>query len=134
MGMDQTVSFTGPPPSWVAVRDLLSQRGYAVPMRMIDGQLAFPDEGPLEGWRELRVGTPGGMVTVRREPGQMVLIVWGNADAELRRAWNALTWAVAEAGGGRVHTAEGALGAADYRTRAELPEALGAGPGKEGPP
>jgi hypothetical protein len=134
MGMDQTVSFSGPPPSWEAVRDLLARHGYPVQTRMIEGQLACLDEGPPEGWRELRVGTPGGMVTLRSEPGQMVLIVWGNADAELRRAWNALTWAVAEAGGGRVHTAEGALGAADYRTRAELPEALGAGPGKEGPP
>ena len=124
MGMDQTVSFTGPPPSWVAVRDLLSQWGYAVPMRMIDGQLAFPDEAPPEDWRELRVGTPAGMVTVRREPGQMVLVVWGNADSELRRAWNALAWALAEAGGGRVLTAAGALSAADYRGRVELPEAL----------
>ncbi len=124
MGMDQTVSFSGPPPSWEAVRDLLARRGYAVQMRMIDGQLAFPDEAPPEGWRELRVGTPGGMVTLRREPGQMVLVVWGNADAGLRRAWNALAWAVAEAGGGRVLTPDGALGAADYRARAELPEGL----------
>jgi hypothetical protein len=106
-------------------------------MRMIDGQLAFPDEAPPEGWRELRVGTPGGMVTIRRETGQMVLVVWGNADAGLRQAWNALAWAMAEAGGGQVRTAEGALGAADYRGRAELPEALRegppAGPGKEQP-
>ena len=135
MGMDQTVSFSGPPPSWGAVRDLLAAHGYPVPMRMIDGQLAFPDELPPEGWRELRVGTPGGMVTVRREPGQMVLVVWGNADAGLRQAWNALAWALAETGGGRVQTAEGALSAADYRRRADLPEALReklpSGPGKE---
>jgi hypothetical protein len=129
MGMDQTVSFTGPPPPWGAVRDLLGRHGYPVQLRMIDGQLAFPDEAPPEGWRELRVGTPGGMVTVRREPGQMVLVVWGNADAGLRQAWNALAWALAEVAGGQVLTAEGALGAADYRRRADLPEALGAGPG-----
>jgi hypothetical protein len=128
MGMDQTVSFSGPPPSWEAVRDLLTQHGYAVQMRMIDGQLAFPDEAPPEGWRELRVGTPGGMVTVRRESGQMVLVVWGNADAGLRQAWNALAWAAAEAGGGQVRTAEGAFGAADYRRQADLPESLRAGP------
>jgi hypothetical protein len=132
MGMDQTVSFRGAPPSWGAVRDLLARHGYPVQMRMIDGQLAFPDEAPPEGWRELRVGTPGGMVTLRREPGQMVLVVWGNADAGLRRAWNTLAWAVAEAGGGQVLTADGALSGADYRARAELPEGLGGGPGKEG--
>ena len=27
-------------------------------MRMIDGELAFPDEQPPESWAELRVGTP----------------------------------------------------------------------------
>jgi hypothetical protein len=122
--MDQTVSFTGPPPSWGAVRDLLAGYGYSVQMRMIDSQLAFPDEAPPEGWRELRVGTLDGMVTVRREPGQMVLVVWGNADAALRQAWNALAWALAEVGGGRVLTADGALSGADYRGRADLPEAL----------
>jgi hypothetical protein len=124
MGMDQTVTFAGPPPAWEAVRDLLARHGYPVPLRMIDGQLAFPDEAPPEEWRELRVGTPGGMVTVRREPGQMVLVVWGNADAPLRQGWNALTWALAEAGGGCVLTAEGPLNAADYRRGADLPEAL----------
>ena len=125
MGMEQTVTFAGGRvPAWGPVQDLLAGLGYPVQMRMIDGQLAFPDEGPPEGWRELRVGTPGGMVTLRREPGQMVLVVWGNADAGLRQAWNALAWAVAEAGGGQILTADGTLGAADYRARAELPEGL----------
>jgi hypothetical protein len=131
MGTDQTVSFAGPPPSWEAVRDLLARQGYPVQTRMIDGQLAFPDEAPPEGWRELRVGAPGGMVTLRREAGQMVLVVWGNADAALRQAWNGLAWALAEAGGGQVATAEGALSASDYRRRSDLPEALREGPGKE---
>ena len=135
MGMDQTVSFAGAGPDWAAVRDLLARHGYPVQMRMIDGQLAFPDEEPPEGWRELRVGTPGGMVTGRREPGQLVLVVWGNADAVLRQAWNGLAWALAEAGGGRVVTPEGPVSASDYRRRADLPEALRedsrAGPGKE---
>ena len=124
MGMDQTVSFTGPSPSWGAARDLLARHGYPVQLRMIDGQLAFPDEEPPEGWRELRVGTPSGMVTIRRETGQMILVVWGNADAGLRQAWNALAWALAEAGGGRVLVAEGELSAADYRVRADLPDML----------
>jgi len=128
MGMDQTVSFSGLPPPWEAVRDLLARHGYPVQMRMIDGQLAFPAEGPPEGWRELRVGTPGGMVTVRREPGQWVLVVWGNADAALRQAWNGLAWALAEAGGGQVWTPEGALSALDYRRQADLPESLRTGP------
>ena len=133
MGMDQTVSFAGAGPDWAAVRDLLARHGYVVQTRMIDGQLAFPDEEPPEGWRELRVGAPGGMVTLRREPGQMVLVVWGNADAALLQAWNGLAWALAEAGGGQVLTAEGAFSASDYRQRADLPESLRTGSGTKGP-
>jgi hypothetical protein len=44
---------------------------------MIDGELAFPDEEPPEDWRELRIGTPEGMmVTIRRERDRVVLVVW----------------------------------------------------------
>ena len=61
-----TASFTaGRPPSWPAVRDLLLRRGLAVKMRMIDGQPAFPDEEPADGWSEVRVAAADGMVTVR---------------------------------------------------------------------
>jgi hypothetical protein len=128
MGMEQVVRFDGGPvPEWDAVRQLLAGRGYPVQMRMIDGELAFPDEAPPAGWRELRVGTPGGMVTLRRQAGRVVCVTWGNAQDDLLRAWNALTWAVAEAGGGRVEGAAGPLRAADYRRTADLPDALRGG-------
>ena len=52
---------------------------------MIDGELAFPDETPADAWRELRVGTPQGMVTVRRDRDQVVLVTWGNAAVDLVR-------------------------------------------------
>ena len=94
MGMDQSVIFASKAlPSWPAVRALLQQRGLAVQMRMIDGQLAFPDEQPPENWTELRVALPQGMVTVRRGEDRLVFVTWGNADAALRQAWNALAWA-----------------------------------------
>jgi hypothetical protein len=103
MGMDQTVSFAqASRPAWGVVRDLLVARGLSVQVCMIDGQLAFPDELPPEGWRELRLGTPAGMVTVRRESGRLVCVIWGNADDSLVRAWNAVTWAFAQASGGLV--------------------------------
>jgi hypothetical protein len=124
MGMDQTVTFAGKVPAWPAVADLLARRGFAAQVRMIDGELAFPDEVPPEGWRELRVGTPQGMVTLRREGGAVVCVTWGNADAALRQAWNALAWACAEAGGGRVRTGEGEVSAEEFARRAEMPEAL----------
>ncbi len=126
MGMDQTVTFAGKPvPSWPAVRDLLAGKGFALQMRMIDGQLAFPDEEPADHWHELRVGTPSGMVTLRRGEGQVTLVIWGNADLTMRQAWNALTWAFAEAGGGQVQTPGGALSPAAFRQQAEMPEGLG---------
>jgi hypothetical protein len=121
MGMDQTVTFAGAPPAWQAIRAQLQQHGYAVQVRMVDGQLAFPDEEPPEGWRELRIGTPGGMITLRREADRITLVVWGNADVGLRQAWNALTWACAAAGGGQVQSDAGPLSAEAYRARAALP-------------
>jgi hypothetical protein len=125
MGMDQRVSFAGAAvPSWQAARDLLASLGYPVQMRMIGGQLAFPDEQPPESWQELRVSTPGGMVTLRREADTLVFVTWGNADAGLRQAWNALVWACAKAGDGRVLTAQGELDAGEFRRFADLPEAL----------
>jgi hypothetical protein len=93
-------------------------------MRMIDGALAFPDEMPPEAWQELRLGTPQGMVTVRRAPDHVAVVTWGNADAPLREAWNAIAWAFAEVGGGQVLAAAGPVAAADFRRTVDLPAAL----------
>jgi hypothetical protein len=128
MGMElRVVVGEGARPLWPALAELLAEGGFRVQMRMIDGELAFPDESPPEGWRELRLGTPGGMITLRREPGAVALVTWGNADANLRQAWHALAWACAEVSGGRVVTPEGPLSAAAFRKSAELPPGLRAG-------
>jgi hypothetical protein len=126
--MDQTVTFGGrSAPAWSAVRDLLASLGYAVQVRMIDGELAFPDEEPPETWRELRVGAPEGMITLRRSTEGMSFVTWGKADAGLRQAWNALTWVFARAGGGVVQTPQGAVDAATFHRTADLPQALRTG-------
>jgi hypothetical protein len=128
--MEQTVSFAARAiPNWVAVRELLAGKGFPVQMRMIDGELAFPDEEVSEPWRELRVGTPQGMVTLRRDADRVVCVTWGNADPGLREAWNALAWAFAAAGGGHVQAAEGPLDAETFQRRAELPAVLRPGVG-----
>jgi hypothetical protein len=125
MGMQQSVSFAGKSvPAWLGVRDLLVGLRYPVQMRMIDNELAFPDEEPGDTWRELRLGAPEGMVTVRREGDRLVLLVWGNADDGLQQAWNALAWAFAEAGGGQIETPQGLLDASTFRQQAALPAAL----------
>src|SRR3712207_6456167 len=115
MGMEQRVTF--PPdraPPWPQLAGLLAGRGFPLKLMMIDGELAFPDETPADTWRELRVGTPLGMVTLRREPTGVALVTWGNADAGLRQAWNALTWAVAAVSGGTVQTDAGPVPAEEY--------------------
>jgi hypothetical protein len=59
--MEQNITFpVGIPPSWPVVRDLLISRGFPVQVRMIDGELAFADEEPPSGWRELRLSSPEG--------------------------------------------------------------------------
>ncbi len=124
MGMDQTVTFAATVPAWPVVAEILHRHGYPIQTRMIDGELAFPDEVPPETWRELRVGTPQGMITIRREADRVTLVTWGNADASLSQAWNALTWAFAAAGGGAVVLPAGTLDADHYRQSADLPPAL----------
>ncbi len=129
MGMEQTVTLPpGTVPAWPVVRDLLIQRGLPVQLRMIDGELSFPDEVPTASWRELRVGTPQGMVTVRREGDRLLLVTWGNADAGMRQAWNAVAWAFAAACQGNVSTPQGPCSAADFQQTAELPGGWAAEP------
>ncbi len=122
MGQERVVTFAGGSvPPWPRVAELLSRSRFPVQMRMIDCQLAFPDEEPPESWAELRVGTAQGMVTVRREADRVRLVTWGNADAAMQQAWNVLAWAFAEAGGGRVESAEGGQSAVEFRRGADLP-------------
>jgi hypothetical protein len=122
MGMEHKVTYhQGTVPVWSHVHDLLVKRGFAAEIRMIDGELAYPDEAPPESWRELRVGTPQGMVTVRRGTDHVLLVTWGNADAAMRQAWNALAWAYAEISDGRVVSDRGELTAAEFAGGVELP-------------
>src|SRR5262249_786816 len=115
MGMELKVTFSGrEPPGWPAVADLLARHGGPVQMRMIDGELAFPDETPPEGWRELRVALGGAMVTIRRGADEASVVAWGNADAAQLRLWQTLAWALASAGAGSVQTPDGPLDAATF--------------------
>ena len=100
MGMERIVTFAGSAPSWPAIRDRLAAAGITPQMRMIDNLPAFPDEEPDESWTELRVSLGGGMVTLRREPSRIRVIIWGNADAALERDQETVVRACAHAGSG----------------------------------
>ena len=106
MGMDRKVTL--PPntvPAWDRLAAYFAARQFAVRMTMIDGELSFPDETPPETWRELRLGTPNGMVTLRREDDGVRVVIWGNATGPMLEDWNAVTMAVAEAFGGLIQEA-----------------------------
>lgn len=108
MGVELRVHFPErTAPAWPAVVDRLASAGLAVQMRMIDGELAFPEELPPESWRELRVAASGAMVTVRRGDGEVVVVAWGNMDDAQKRLWQALADAFAAAGGGTVQAGQG---------------------------
>lgn len=129
MGLEQTVTVpAGAALPWGALAERLAARGYPVQVRMIDGLPAFPDELPPDDWRELRVGTPAGMVTLRRSdpaapgtPAGVGVVVWGNAGPELYAAANALLWAAADVTGGRVQTPDGSRTADEFARASGLP-------------
>jgi hypothetical protein len=125
VGMDQSVTFGDRAvPEWLAVRELLASRAYSVQIRMIDGELAFPDEEPPLKWRELRVAAAGEMVTVRRAAQSVTIVCWGNATTGQRQLWNAVTWAFAESGRGTVQADHGTADAAKFLQEADLPPEL----------
>jgi hypothetical protein len=124
MGLKQTVDFPGPLPDWSAVHELLAKRGIVVHMRMIDGELVFPEDAPAETWRELRVSGAAGMVTLRRDAGRITLVTWGNAEPPLLQLRNALAWAFAAVGAGRIQMDQTDQSAADFLSSADLPEVL----------
>jgi len=110
MGLDRTIRFpTDDTPSWEAIRLQLSRLGLSPSLRLIDGLPAFPDESPGEEWKELRIGTDGGMVTLRRDSGSINCVIWGNADAALETAWLKVIWACASSGDGVIDLAGSAV-------------------------
>jgi hypothetical protein len=124
MGMDRKVTIPDAFPIWGRLADFLAARQFPVKTMMVDGELSLPDEQPPDAWRELRVGTPLGMVTLRREVDGVRLVTWGNADGPLRQAWNALTWALAEVFGGVIHDEAGSMSAAEFARQTDLPPGI----------
>lgn len=88
MGLDRKVVFAPEKaPTWTAFVNHLAAKKLPIQLRMMDGQLAFPEEQPLDSWKELRISIGGGMMTLVREPDGVRLVIWGNADPELQEAW-----------------------------------------------
>lgn len=95
MGLERTIPATKPL-DWSALVDRLKVLGESPILRMIDGLPAFPDEVPADGWKELRIGLAGGMVTVRRTLEGFSCVTWGTADPALAASTDQLIRAIAE--------------------------------------
>ena len=82
MGMEVTIA-DGAGLAWPTIRERIHAAGLTFSIRMIDNLPAFPDETPEDGWKEVRLSLPTGMVTLRKVGADLSCIVWGNADAAL---------------------------------------------------
>jgi hypothetical protein len=76
------------------VLDALGQAGVPAVVAMADNALRPPGAPPPEEWRDVRLRTPAGMVTLRRHPAGIAVLVFGNADAALQAAQRAVADAV----------------------------------------
>jgi hypothetical protein len=61
----------------------LAAAGLPIAVVMVDGALVMPTAPVPEGFRDVRLKTPAGMVTVRRHGNELALVVFGNAGPEL---------------------------------------------------
>jgi hypothetical protein len=85
MGMELKVACAGAC-SLAPVLERLAASGMACTVLMVDGALVAPRAAPPAEWREVRLKTPQGMVSLVRRGGEVAVVVFGNADAALVEA------------------------------------------------
>ena len=66
--------------------DRLTAAGLPSAVAMVDNVLQGPGASPPENWRDARLRTPAGVVTLRRVPSGVAVVIFGNADDALRAA------------------------------------------------
>lgn len=84
MGMEITVARTEL--DLGALLGKLAETGFLATILMVDGQLRMPNAPPPQAWRDVRIKTPAGTVTINRRPTGFAVLVFGNADAALQSA------------------------------------------------
>ncbi len=125
MGLEYSVRFSGQGvPPLHRILAVLAEHNFSVQVRMVDGELTLPGEVPPESWGDVRLGTDAGMVTLVRRGQELAVVTWGNADKALQSAWNAVAWAAAEAGQGKILRADGLQGASEFRASVLMPEIM----------
>ena len=69
-----------------ALLDRLAGAGLPSGLAMVDNVLQGPGATPPAVWRDVRLRTPAGVVTLRRVASGVAVVVFGNADEALRAA------------------------------------------------
>jgi len=67
------------------------------------------------------------MLTLVRRGRELLVVTWGNTDEPMQRAWNALVWAVAKAGGGQIFRPEGLQNPDEFRASVPMLDVLRSG-------
>jgi hypothetical protein len=81
-------------PSIPAVLERLAAAGLPSMVVMVDGQLQDPSRPIPERWSDLRIRTPAGTVSLKRRPDGIAVVVFGNADAPMIKAQEAIAEAL----------------------------------------
>ena len=76
------------------ILERLRAAGLPSTVAMVDGVLQGPGAVPSLDWRDVRLRTPAGVVTLRRTPGGVAIVVFGNADGALQAAQRTVAEAV----------------------------------------
>ena len=72
------------PLSLLALVELLRTAAPDAMVVMVDGNFLAPGRPLPEGWRDVRVRTPAGTLTLLPRPDGIEVVVFGNADDALR--------------------------------------------------
>ena len=81
MGMDLFVAGAGTSIDGLLQR--LKSAGVTATVIMVDNQLHAPNAAVPDAWRDVRLRTPAGMLSLKRRDGGVAVVVFGNADAGL---------------------------------------------------
>src|SRR3954447_25201648 len=84
--------------SLAGLLDRLARAGLPSSIMMVDDQLAPPGAVLGAQFRDVRLRTPAGMVTLKRRPDGVAVVVFGNADPALQQAQRLIADALKENG------------------------------------
>ncbi len=82
MGMDLVVAGAGAC-AIAELLDALARAGIAASVIMVDGALHAPGAPVSGSWRDVRLKTAAGTVSLKRRSDGIAVVVFGNADAAL---------------------------------------------------